>query len=109
MRLRPLLMQLLIGISMSRYFPATGTAGLLRSLVRGKSRVPRPPPRMRLRTFRMRASQVLIHAPERPCHPPTATAVMLPHAPQKGGARFLGLFPLFMKSSLLLRYRQDSG
>src|SRR5579872_3247024 len=43
-------MQLLMGMSMSRYLPATGTAGLLRNLVRGYSRVPRPPPRMRLRT-----------------------------------------------------------
>ena len=33
----PLLMQLLIGMSMSRYLPATGTAGLARSCVRGKA------------------------------------------------------------------------
>ena len=52
MRFRPLLMQLLIGMSMRRYLPATGTAGLLRSLVSGYSRVPRPPPRIRLRTSR---------------------------------------------------------
>src|SRR4051794_36408771 len=37
-------MQLEIGISTSRYFPASGTAGLDRSRVRGKSRVPCPPP-----------------------------------------------------------------
>ena len=40
MRLMPLLMQLLIGMSMSRYLPATGTAGLARSWVRGNSRAP---------------------------------------------------------------------
>src|SRR5262245_21062845 len=49
MRFSPLLMQLLIGMSMSRYFPATGIAGLERLLVSGYSRLPRPPPRMRLR------------------------------------------------------------
>ena len=45
---RPLLRQLEIGMSMSRYFPATGTAGLARSLVSGNSRLPRPPPRIKL-------------------------------------------------------------
>jgi hypothetical protein len=40
------LMQLLIGMSTSRYLPARGTAGLQRSSVRGASRVPRPPPMM---------------------------------------------------------------
>src|SRR5581483_5791126 len=39
-------MQLEMGISTSRYLPARGTAGLARSLVRGKSRVPCPPPMM---------------------------------------------------------------
>jgi hypothetical protein len=48
-----LLMQLEMGMSMSRYLPATGTAGLDRDLVSGNSRVPRPPPRMRARTERM--------------------------------------------------------
>src|SRR5262245_18756892 len=43
----PLLMQLLMGISMRRYCPATGMAGLLRALVSGNNRVPRPPPRIR--------------------------------------------------------------
>ena len=33
-----------IGTSTSRYFPARGTAGLARSLVRGNRRVPWPPP-----------------------------------------------------------------
>src|SRR5690606_31244925 len=39
-------MQFEIGTSTRRYFPASGTAGLARSLVRGKSRVPAPPPRI---------------------------------------------------------------
>src|SRR5262249_1384544 len=43
----PLLMQLLIGMSRSRYIPARGTAGLLRSFVSGYSLVPRPPPKIR--------------------------------------------------------------
>jgi len=43
---RPELMQLEMGISTMRYFPARGTAGLDRSLVRGKRRLPAPPPMM---------------------------------------------------------------
>jgi hypothetical protein len=35
MRFSPLLMQFDSGISISRYFPASGTAGLLRYLVSG--------------------------------------------------------------------------
>src|SRR5688572_26791555 len=46
-------MQLEMGMSMSRYLPATGTAGLDRDRVSGNSREPRPPPRMRARTERM--------------------------------------------------------
>ena len=38
--------QLLIGMSMRRYFPPIGTAGFDREWVSGKRRVPRPPPRM---------------------------------------------------------------
>src|SRR4051812_43633299 len=38
--------QLLIGMSISRYLPPMGTAGFDRRSVSGKSRVPRPPPRM---------------------------------------------------------------
>src|SRR4051794_23341297 len=49
----PLLMQLEIGMSISRYLPATGTAGLERAFVSGYSRVPRPPPRIRDNTERM--------------------------------------------------------
>src|SRR5438876_551422 len=50
MRLKVLLMQLLMGMSMRRYLPAIGTAGLLRSMVSGYNRVPRPPPRIKLST-----------------------------------------------------------
>src|SRR3954464_2535971 len=50
-RLRPEWMQLEIGMSMRRYLPPIGTAGLLRDLVRGYSRVPRPPPRIRQMTL----------------------------------------------------------
>src|SRR3954469_14850716 len=46
MLLRPEWMQFEIGMSIRRYLPAIGTAGLLRDLVSGKSRVPRPPPRI---------------------------------------------------------------
>ena len=46
----PELMQLEMGISTRRYLPASGTAGLARSLVSGKSRVPCPPPMMTERT-----------------------------------------------------------
>lgn len=42
----PLLMQLLIGTSMSRYAPPIGTAGLARAFVRGYRRDPAPPPKM---------------------------------------------------------------
>src|SRR5882724_6487180 len=46
MRRKPELMQLEMGMSTRRYFPASGTAGLARSLVKGNSRVPWPPPIM---------------------------------------------------------------
>src|SRR5438270_12810104 len=46
MRRRFELMQLEIGISTNRYFPASGTAGLERSLVSGNRRLPCPPPIM---------------------------------------------------------------
>src|SRR6476659_7210937 len=42
--------QLLIGMSINRYWPAIGTAGFERSCVSGKRRVPCPPPRMIART-----------------------------------------------------------
>src|SRR6478736_3534834 len=38
---------------MSRYFPPIGTAGFDRECVKGKSRVPRPPPRIIASTSRM--------------------------------------------------------
>src|ERR1039457_6447206 len=43
-------MQFEIGMSTSRYLPASGTAGLERSFVSGNSRVPWPPPMMTQRT-----------------------------------------------------------
>src|SRR5437867_28549 len=43
-------MQLLMGMSMRRYFPAMGTAGFERNLVNGCRRDPRPPPIMTPRT-----------------------------------------------------------
>ena len=42
----PLRANLVIGMSISRYLPAKGTAGFARILVSGNSRVPRPPPRI---------------------------------------------------------------
>src|ERR1039457_4663222 len=45
-RRRPELMQLEMGMSTRRYLPASGTAGLARSLVSGNNRVPWPPPMM---------------------------------------------------------------
>src|SRR5438477_9548131 len=44
-------MQLEIGISTNRYLPASGTAGLARSLVSGNKRVPWPPPMITDRTL----------------------------------------------------------
>ncbi len=46
MRRRSELMQLLIGMSISRYLPPMGTAGFERAMVSGNRREPRPPPRM---------------------------------------------------------------
>ena len=43
-------MQLLMGMSMRRYFPAIGTAGFERILVNGCRREPRPPPIITPRT-----------------------------------------------------------
>ena len=51
MRRKPELMQLEMGMSTSRYLPASGTAGFARSLVSGNSRVPCPPPMMTERTL----------------------------------------------------------
>jgi hypothetical protein len=38
--------QLLMGMSIKRNFPASGTAGFARLWVNGKSRAPWPPPRI---------------------------------------------------------------
>src|SRR5213080_645424 len=43
----------LIGMSISRNFPPTGTAGFARSRVRGQRRDPCPPPRMAVTIFSM--------------------------------------------------------
>src|SRR5476651_506674 len=51
MRRKPELMQLEMGMSTSRYFPASGTAGFARSFVSGNRRVPCPPPMMTQRTL----------------------------------------------------------
>ena len=50
MRLIWLLMQLLMGISTSRYFPAIGTAGLDLLTVKGNNRDPAPPPKITANT-----------------------------------------------------------
>src|SRR5688572_25878450 len=55
--LKPLLMQFDSGMSIRRYLPASGTAGLLRYLVSGYRRVPRPPPSTREMTFCILNSQ----------------------------------------------------
>ena len=44
-------MQLEIGMSTIRYFPASGTAGFARSFVSGNNRVPCPPPMMTVSTL----------------------------------------------------------
>src|SRR5271165_5664786 len=65
MRFRPEWMQLDTGISISRYFPAIGTAGLLRDLVSGNRRVPRPPPKIS-ETTRGMAPLLRLSCRERP-------------------------------------------
>src|SRR3954470_395490 len=73
MRLSPELMQLEIGISTRRYFPASGTAGLERSRVSGNRRVPCPPPMMIERTFPIFTGVIFVgaipqlHEPEIVC------------------------------------------
>src|SRR5947199_10780410 len=53
MRSIPACRLLLIGMSISRNFPPTGTAGFARSRVRGQRRDPCPPPRMVVTIFSM--------------------------------------------------------
>src|SRR4029450_4609506 len=53
------LMQLLIGMSIKRYFAPRGTAGFARSFVKGYSGAPAPPPKMITKTRFMRLSSVV--------------------------------------------------
>lgn len=59
-RLMPELMQFEIGISTKRYFPAIGTAGLLRLAVSGYNLVPAPPPRIIANVFFVAAVAIKI-------------------------------------------------
>ena len=52
-------MPLLIGMSIRRYLPPMGTAGLERERVSGKRRVPRPPPRMVAMTWFMMMQSII--------------------------------------------------
>src|ERR1044071_535654 len=78
MRRRLELRQLLMGMSTSRYLPPRGTAGLARSLVSGKSRVPAPPPSTTLTTScgRMVEVQAVTRSPL--THRAAAVDAMLP-------------------------------
>src|SRR3954453_14015101 len=78
MRRRSELRQLLIGMSTSRYFPPRGTAGLARSLVSGKSRVPAPPPSTTLTTSCGRMVEVQAVPRSRLAHRAAAAHAMLP-------------------------------
>ena len=93
---QPLLMQLLMGMSMRRYLPATGTAGLLRSWVSGYSRVPRPPPRMRLRTSCMTNPAGQDRSPH-------------PHPPPAAGEKREGGRPAVAGMLSHLRAREERG
>ena len=53
-RSMPEWMALLMGMSIRRYLPAMGTAGLLRRRVNGSRRAPRPPPRITTMTSEAR-------------------------------------------------------
>lgn len=61
--LRPELMQFEMGISIMRYFAASGTAGFERSFTSGKSRVPRPPPRMMVQALSFNPSTTIKDMP----------------------------------------------
>jgi hypothetical protein len=83
MRSSPELMQLEMGTSTNRYLPANGTAGLARSLVSGKRRVPAPPPMMTaivcfISTGWGREGSVKRSAIPTPLCPPR-TSTILPH------------------------------
>ena len=89
MRFKPEWMQLETGISISRYFPAIGTAGLLRDLVSGNRRVPRPPPRISETTRGMKPLLTLVGEghrsgqrwPRANCRPLLASFLMV-HDPE---------------------------
>src|SRR6188472_477394 len=74
MRRRSELRQLLTGMSMSRYLPPMGTAGLDRCRVSGNSRVPRPPPRMTARTSFI--CILSVHCPTAPAPGPPNDATL---------------------------------
>src|SRR5688572_1114882 len=85
MRRSPELMQLLIGMSTSRYFPASGTAGFERSLVSGNRRDPAPPPMMTARVFSLSDAGAIGSAPHHALRQGAVSAVFtreIPFAPQ---------------------------
>src|SRR5215471_7322728 len=57
-------------MSIRRYLPPIGTAGFERWWVRGKRRVPRPPPSTMVRTSSMRVSQCICksYGPQVECY-----------------------------------------
>src|SRR5258708_22219505 len=85
-RRNPEFRQLLMGMSISRYLPAMGTAGLERCTVGGNRGEPRPPPRITLRTSFMRALSGLLrpfwHADGGACPPCLRAARRLWYAAQ---------------------------
>src|SRR4051812_24648753 len=113
MRLISLLMQFERGISMSRYFPASGTAGLGRELVSGKSLVPRPPPSTRAIVFRMTNFQQESKRRHKKtsAEPPEAMGRAVPPLENTNGrvpiaSRDAELFMKAPKVALLLRKRK---
>src|SRR3954471_3921902 len=78
MRRRAEWRQLLMGMSTSRYFPPSGTAGLARSLVSGKRRVPAPPPSTTLTTSWGRMVDVQAVTRSRLAHRAPAAHAVLP-------------------------------
>src|SRR5258708_1101537 len=55
MRITSELMQFEMGTSTRRYLPPSGTAGFDRSRVKGKRRLPAPPPRITAKRLRLEA------------------------------------------------------
>ena len=68
--------QLLMGMSMRRYLPPMGTAGLLRCRVRGNRREPRPPPRMTASTSFI--ARAFCHAGEAWCQGTASASLLAP-------------------------------